>query len=275
MRAILLFITFFSLTPVYADVSCTRPTIHRCMDITGTGDCKKMICDGGKLEGFIDRNERLKAIKVQVIDPKTNLPKLKETLLNPPQNLSHYLENSINHDNWIATQLINKGHDLGRLDIVQLQPEDSLIFSDNTSLYADKDKKTTLGVLGELKSKKQYSQRGKFNIICQYSATPELIQSSRCKNEISCIAPVRCFLYENDGSYKMQSIRTTAMCKANGLKCPPPQDCMLDSSTHFLNPLKPENAEEIMEYKVGGYGGASHGVKPAQIEDIDDVGSVR
>ena len=275
MKAILLFITFFSLTPVYADVSCTEPPRFRCFDTTEQGKCEQMVCDGGKLKGFIDRNERLKAIKVQVIDPKTNLPKFKETLLNPPQNLSHYLDNSINHDRWIATQLINKGHDLGRHDIVLLQPEDSLIFSDSTFLYADKDKKTALGILGELKTNTQDPQREEFNIICQYAAKPEVIQSSRCKNEISCIARVKCSLYTNKGGYKGQIFYTTAMCKANGLKCPPPQDCMLDSTTHFLHPVNPENTEEIMEYRVDEYGGASHNVEPTQIEKLDDAGSVK
>ena len=279
MKAIFLVLLGFFITfpYAYADVMC-NPSSNRCMTV----NCKKVICLDGQISGYIDKTEKLKAIRVQVIDENYNI-KLTETLQNPPNDLQYYTSvDSIRHDQWIFKQLIKKGHedDLTILDKLQLTNRDSLVFKDDVVLYEDDAKTKRIGTLGEIntrlkgESSSQTNEKQKVNVICVYKKKPEVIQSSRCNNEKMCMASIECNVYNNQGQYNRQVIRdVTVMCRANGLQCPEPTACVLDTTKHFLDPVTAENADSLMEYDIDVYGGASHDRDPVQIEMPDPVGS--
>ena len=262
-------------TQLYADVKCGafELTCWNCPAI-------KVICEGGKM-GAIGRKEKPTAIKVEVVS-RDNQIRHRKTLNNPPNTFEHYHSpEQVNQDQWIEQQLLSS-YTFERGDRIIISPTSGFVFNDNTTLYKSDSGKEIKYSLGSKKPSSATSESSihtgkKFNIICEYSTTPQITQSTRCSNEISCIARVHCSVYKDNSSdlyntYKFR-FKTLAMCRADGKKCPEPSQCMLDSTQHFLYPIDAENAEAVEEYKIDKYGGASHERTPITIGEPKDAGS--
>ena len=217
---------------IYADVKCNVSTF-RCACPT-----YQLICENGKT-GYVKKDVRLKAIKVQVLDPQNNT--IDEKILNtPPGVLSDYM-NKANTNPWINQQM----PDVPRTHTIK---ENGVTFADQIEVYSDDKANSSKGQVGQINSSDQ--GQPKITVKCQYhkQLPISVFRSLRCPNETLCLGLVVCTNLETNTNF-----HTQAICRAekhNPRYCPSPTKCMLDETQHIRQKEKTIMDDHLKEMTI-------------------------
>ena len=239
----------------YADVGCGvfDNSCWNCKARSG-------ICETGKM-GYIKVDEKLKAIKVEVVDTDTNQIVARAELKNPPGVFIDYTgSESVDRNDWVANQIKEQeGYTVGRKHRVVINPISGFVFDNNTVLYANHQATDKKGVLAEsdIGPDSERETDPDYRWRCEYTDTPTVARSSLCPNDILCTAPILC--RDNTKGYRMTG---SAICRAKkNKKCPVPSQCMLDHTKHiYQQDTEAVNNDELMEYKSRGTEQENHPV---------------
>ena len=268
MRAVFLWAFAFCLigfsTSAYSGVRCGKlERANRSWGEVGY----ELTCQGREI--IVTKDTPIEAITVQVLDGDSNKVKGEWTFDNPPGNVEYYGLTDLDDNSWFEQEIEKNGYTFARKDKIQIKPDEGIMLSGNTQVYADEWVQQQIGTLDDV-----MAGGSKDTVIaqCMYINYPEVVRSDRCPNETLCIAPLRC------ESVGIGESKVTVICRAtnNGTKCPPPTQCALDNSTHIRQLGYAENEAELLEYDLDSDGTGPN--QPAEIElpgPLEPAGAVQ
>jgi hypothetical protein len=220
-------IIFFSTISWAAELKCGLQGAVRCLCPASMSiDC------GNGIAGYVDNEERPKALIVSVFDKSTGSAR-EITLPNPPNGVRSYYA-GLERDEWLRSRLSKQNVTFNANTDIQVT---SATFPDSLTLFQDPHKKAVARGGGSQQQGAKYR--------CYYLDEPRLAKSNKCGDAI-CTAKAMC--WEGDRLLG----EATVGCLGRGSQCPTASNCAADNSveTYTSQTATPDPFESQLRKKA-------------------------